>query len=209
MLGRFYERRVFPWLNDQLTNVPELAALRTEALRSASGMVIEIGFGSGANLAHYPPAVESVVGIEPNPGMHERAAAAVRASRIGVTLLVGHAETLPVPDQTLDTAVSTLTLCSVANPGRVLAELSRVLTDRGRLIVLEHGQAEDPGLARWQARLNPIQNVVACGCHLNRPIQRLVEDSGFTFESVRSFFLPKAPRTHGWFTIGAASKTSR
>jgi ubiquinone/menaquinone biosynthesis C-methylase UbiE len=205
MLDRFYERRVFPWLNDKLAAAPELRRLRREAVAPASGLVIEIGFGSGSNLEHYPAAVESVVGIDPNPGMHARAAGPVRASRIPVTLLVGHAETLPVPDATLDTAVSTLTLCSVGNPARALAELSRVLTDRGRLIVMEHG-ADDPGIAGWQDRLNGIQRVVACGCHLNRPIRQLVEAGGFRFESIRTLYLPNAPRTHGWFTVGLASK---
>jgi ubiquinone/menaquinone biosynthesis C-methylase UbiE len=203
----FYERRVFPWLNDKLAATPELKRLRDEALGPAHGLVIEIGFGSGANLDHYPAAVESIVAIDPNPGMHDRAAAPVKASRIPVTLLVGHAETLPVPDETLDTAVSTLTLCSVRNPARVLSELKRVLNARGRLIVLEHGRAEDPGIVRWQDRLNGLQNVVACGCHLNRPIRQLVEAGGFRFESIRSLYLPKAPRTHAWFTVGLASKT--
>jgi ubiquinone/menaquinone biosynthesis C-methylase UbiE len=121
-------------------------------------------------------------------------------------MLMGRAETLPVPDGTLDTAVSTLTLCSVADPRRVLAELSRVLNDRGRLIVMEHGRADDANVSKWQDRLNGIQNVLACGCHLNRPIQELVEAGGFRFESVRKFFLPKAPRTHAWFTVGVATK---
>lgn len=206
-MAGFYERRVFPWLNDKVSGGPEVTELRAEALREASGMVIEIGFGSGANLEHYPPEVESIVAIDPNQGMHDRAVSRVRASRIPVTLLMGQAESLPVPDDTLDTAVSTLTLCSVADPPRVLSELARVLNDRGRLIVMEHGRADDPGVSRWQDRLNGIQKVVACGCHLNRPIQALVEAAGFRFESVRKFYLPKAPRTHAWFTVGVASKT--
>jgi ubiquinone/menaquinone biosynthesis C-methylase UbiE len=205
-MAGFYERRVFPWLNDKLSGAPEVTHLRAEALRSAAGMVIEIGFGSGANLPHYPADVESIVAIDPNEGMHDRAAPRVRDSRIPVTLLVAHAETLPVPDGTLDTAVSTLTLCSVADPSRVLAELSRVLNDRGRLIVVEHGRADDPNVSKWQDRLNGIQKVVACGCHLNRPIQGLVEAAGFRFESVRKFYLPKAPRPMGWFTLGVATK---
>jgi ubiquinone/menaquinone biosynthesis C-methylase UbiE len=206
MLGRFYEQRVFPWLNDRLGSAPEIKELRSEALGPARGIVIEIGFGSGANLAHYPSAVESVVAIDPNPGMHDRAAAQLGASHLPVTMLLGHAETLPVPDGTIDTAVSTLTLCSVSDPARVLRELSRVLNNEGRLIVMEHGRADDPGVARWQDRLNGLQKVVACGCHLNRPIQGLVESAGFRFESMRKFYLPKAPRTHAWFTVGSAVK---
>ena len=205
----FYERRVFPWLNAKLTSTPELRRLRDEALGPARGMVIEIGFGGGANLDHYPQAVESIVAIDPNPGMHDRAAAPVKASRIPVTLLVGRAETLPVPDATLDTAVSTLTLCSVSDPARVLSEFHRVLNDNGRVIVLEHGRAEDPAVARWQDRLNGFNNVVACGCNLNRPIRAIVESGGFRFESVRSFYLSRGPRPMAWFTLGVAAKVAR
>jgi len=75
------------------------------------------------------------------------------------------------------------------------------------LIVIEHGRADEPSVCNWQDRLNGIQKVMACGCHLNRPIESLVEAAGFRFASVRKFYLPKAPRTHGWFTVGVASKT--
>ncbi|OFW42516.1 MAG: hypothetical protein A3J29_07075 [Acidobacteria bacterium RIFCSPLOWO2_12_FULL_67_14b] len=202
--GSFYERRVFPWLNDKLTAGPELMRIRADALAAATGRVLEIGFGSGPNLAHYPAAVESLVAIEPNVGMQARAAAHIRQSRIPVTTVVGRAETLPVPDRSIDTAVSTLTLCTVSDPGRTLAELRRVLRDDGRLIVMEHGLSEEPGVARWQGRLNGLQNVVACGCNLNRPIADLVERAGFRFETLRKFYVPNVPRTHGWFSVGVA-----
>lgn len=138
--------------------------------------------------------------------MHARAADRIKTSRIPVTLLAGAAETLPIPSATCDTAVSTLTLCSVADPRRALRELRRVLADGGALLVVEHGLAEDDGVARWQHRLNGVQNVMACGCNLNRPIRALVEGSGFRFQTVRSFFVPKVPRTHGWLTVGTAVK---
>jgi SAM-dependent methyltransferase len=202
----FYERRVFPWLNDKLTGSAELMRVRAEALPSARGRVIEIGFGSGPNLALYPGNVQSVVAVEPNDGMLDRAAPAIRRSRIPVEIVVAEAERLPLPDGTFDTAVSTLTLCSVSDPGAALLELRRVLRQDGRLIVLEHGLSEDPGVARWQHRLNPLQNIVACGCHLDRPITSLVEDHGFRFDTVRRFYAPQAPRTHAWITVGTAVK---
>ena len=203
----FYERRIFPWLNDTLTASPELLQIRAGALAAARGRVIEIGFGSGQNLAHYPLAVESIVAIEPNEGMRDRAAPQIRASRIPVDMRVGHAESLPVPDRSLDTAVSMLTLCTVSDPARTLTELHRVLRDNGRLIVMEHGLTEEPGVARWQNRLNRIQNVVGCGCNLNRPIADLVESHGFRFETLRRFYLAGVLRTHGWISVGSAAKT--
>ena len=204
MCGGFYERRVFPWLNDRLTNDPKLIALRHEALQAARGRVLEIGFGSGPNLPHYPDAVTSVTAIEPNPGMRHRAAARLRDARVPVEMIDGVAEAVPFAERSFDTAVSILTLCSVTDPGRVLRELRRVLVDDGRLIVLEHGRAADAGVARWQDRLNGLQRVIACGCNLNRPVVAVVRDAGFGTGALRAFFFEGVPRTHGWITVGTA-----
>lgn len=203
----FYERRVFPWLNDKMTASPELIRLRAETLAPARGQVVEIGFGTGANLDHYPATVTSITAVEPNDGMNTRGAERTRQSRIPVATVHSAAERLALPDRSVDTAVSTLTLCSVTDPARVLAELRRVLRDDGRLILLEHGLSPDASVARWQHRLNGIQNVVACGCNLNRPVVALVTAAGFEFESVQTFYVPGVPRTHGWFTAGAARRT--
>jgi len=202
----FYERRIFPWLNDKLGADPQLLQTRTDALSSARGRVVEIGFGSGANLPFYPAAVEAVVGVEPNEGMRDRAAPRIRSSRSRATLVVADAETLPLIDHVFDTAVSTLTLCSVVDPARALRELHRVLRSDGQLIVLEHGLSPDAGVARWQHRLDGLQQVVACGCHLNRPMVDLIEGNGFRFGAVRSYYAPAPPRTHGWITVGTAVK---
>src|SRR5262245_13846753 len=121
-LSSFYERRVFPWLNDQLTTTPEIVRLRVEALSAARGRVVEIGFGTGQNLIHYPTAVESLVAIEPNDGMIDRAAPNIARSRVPVEVLLGQAEMLPILDRSIDTAVSTLTLCSVRSPALALSE---------------------------------------------------------------------------------------
>jgi ubiquinone/menaquinone biosynthesis C-methylase UbiE len=210
MAGRrragFYERRIFPWLNDKMTATPELLKLRAEALAAARGRVVEIGFGSGPNLAHYPGAVRSIVAIEPNVGMHERADPQLKASRFPVSMVVAEGERLPLRDGVFDTAVSVLTLCSVSDPMQVIRELSRVLRGDGRLIVVEHGLSDEPGVARWQNRLNAIQNIVACGCNLNQPIGGLVERGGFRFETLKRFYLGGAPRTHGCMSLGTASK---
>ena len=200
----YYERRVFPWLNDRLAAEPALQALRADTLATASGRVIEIGFGSGANLPHYPEAVQAVTGVEPNPRMTARARVRIRAARVPVHVIEGQAEQLPFPAAQFETAVSTLTLCSVTDPPAVLAELRRVLVPGGRLIVLEHGLAEDPGVARWQQRFDGLQGIVGCGCSLVRPVPALLEQAGFRFVTLRNFFAPKVPRTHGWISAGVA-----
>ena len=202
----FYEGRVFPWLNDRLNADPALEQIRADAVRGASGRVVEIGFGSGLNLPHYTQAVRSLVAVEPNDGMHARARPRIAASRIPVEVIHGTAEQLPLADAGFDSAVSTLTLCTVGEPARVLAELWRVLRPDGRLLLMEHGLSEDDGVARWQRRLNGLQRIVACGCNLNRPIAELVQANGFRFESVRKFYVSKMPRTHGCVTVGVALK---
>jgi len=205
-ISRFYARRVFPWLNDKLTNDPDLLRVRSEVLAQARGRVIEIGFGSGANLSHYPPAVRSVVGIEPNDGMLDRFQHKVSTAPMPIRLVIGQAEALPFADRSFDTAVSTLTLCSVVDPNRALAELRRVLRDDGRLMAIEHGLSNDASIARWQQRLNGLQNVIGCGCHLIRPIPELIKNQHFTIDRLQSFYAPRIPRTHGWITSGSATK---
>lgn len=200
----FYQRRVFPWLNDRFCGDEQLQQLRAETLRPARGRVLEIGFGTGLNLPHYPAGVEAIVAVEPNPGMQERARPRIAASPVPVEAIRGGAEAIPLADGSIDTAVSVLTLCTVADPLRALAELRRLLRPGGRLLLLEHGLAPDAGVARWQHRLNRLERVLACGCNLDRAVADLVRASGFRFEAVRQFYAPGIPRTHGWLTLACA-----
>lgn len=200
----FYQRRIFPWLNDRFCSDEQLQELRAETLRTARGRVLEIGFGTGLNLPHYPPQVVSIVAVEPNAGMLERARPRIAAAAVPVEAIAGGAEAIALPSASFDTAVSVLTLCTVGDPARALAELRRLLRPDGRLLLLEHGLAPDPGVARWQHRLNRLERVLACGCNLDRPMADLVQGSGFRFETLRRFYAPGIPRTHGWLTLGCA-----
>jgi ubiquinone/menaquinone biosynthesis C-methylase UbiE len=181
--------------------------MRRHTLASASGSVVEIGYGSGANVPYYPPAVNSVAGVEPNPGMTDRARVHGAVQGPPVRIVTGLAEALPFADASFDTAVSTLTLCSVEDPRRALAELHRVLRNGGALLVLEHGLASDPAVARWQQRLNGVQRVVACGCNLNRPMTLLLTEAAFTLDTITTWFVPGVPRPYGWITAGRAIRT--
>ena len=205
----FYERRVFPWLNDRFTSAPQIERLRTEALAPAQGRVLEIGFGTGLNLAHYGARVRGLVAVEPSEGMLARAAPRMAAAPFPVQVVVGSAEDLPFDDASFDTVVSVLTLCTVADPARAVAQLRRVLRPDGAFLVLEHGLADDAGVARWQQRLDWLETRVACGCHLNRDTVRLVREQGFRFEQLRRFFVPGVPRTHGWMTLALARREAR
>ncbi len=200
----FYENRVFPLINDKLMSDSQLQALRTETLTPAGGRVLEVGLGTGLNIPLYPPGVHSLIGIDPNVGMHRRAQA--RASKapflVEVRELAG--ETLPFETASFDTVVSTFVLCSIKDVARALGELRRVLKPSGRFLLLEHGLSDDPKVRRWQRRLNPIQHIVGCGCTLDRDMRALVSSHGFRFETLRTFPAPGIPKTHGFLYLGEA-----
>ena len=170
-----------------------LGALRAEMLAGATGRVVEIGSGTGANLAHYPPTIEELVCTEPEEPMARRLRRKADASDLAVTVVEAPAEELPLEDDSFDTAVATLVLCTVSDPARTLAELGRVLRPGGRLIFIEHVRATEPGLAKWQDRLHPLWIRFGHGCNCNRPTLETIEASPLTVETHRRGRIPKAP----------------
>ena len=165
-----------------------LGAHRRRLLAAARGRVLDVGAGTGANLPHYPrDRVSELVLLDPSPGMLHRARR--RASDLGweVQILETRAEHLPFGDETFDAVVFTLSLCTIPDPAGALQEARRVLRRNGRLLVLEHVRAREPGLATWQDRLTPLWKAVGGGCHPNRDTRAAIEAAGFTFESVEEF----------------------
>jgi ubiquinone/menaquinone biosynthesis C-methylase UbiE len=189
IFARYYDRVMAD------TEAAGLAARRDELLAAASGAVVEIGAGTGANVARYPAAVTELVLVEPEGPMVERLQqrlATVRPSA-PARVVQAPAEAIPLPDASFDVAVSTLVLCTVADQARALAELRRLLKPGGRLLFLEHVRAEDPGLARWQDRLHPLWVRLGHGCHCNRATLTAIEDAGFVVEQLQPGRMPKAP----------------
>ena len=170
-----------------------LADVRRNALAGASGRVVEIGSGTGVNLEHYPATIEELVCTEPEEPMARRLERKVADSSLPVRVVHAAAEDLPLEDDSFDTAVSTLVLCTVADPERTLAELARVLRPGGRLIFVEHVRAQEPGLAKWQDRIHPLWVRFGHGCHCNRPTLDTIAASAFEVESHERGTLPKAP----------------
>ncbi|MCB4824863.1 class I SAM-dependent methyltransferase [Roseicella aerolata] len=188
-----YDRLILPRLIALAMRHGELVPFRQRVGRAATGRVLELGIGSGLNLGFYGPDVTSVVGIDPSPALLRMAEDRSRGARFQVELVEAASERLPLDDRSVDTVVTTWTMCSVGDPIEALREARRALRPGGSLLFVEHGRAPDPGVRWWQDRLTPAWKRVAGGCHLNRPVDDLVRAAGFRLDNLRTGYL-RGPR---------------
>jgi ubiquinone/menaquinone biosynthesis C-methylase UbiE len=198
-----YRDRILPHLVDRACNTAELRAWRARVAAGLSGTVVEIGFGSGLNVAAYPDEVELVYAVEPAAVARRLAGPRIAAGDVTVEHVGLDGQQIPLPDDSCDGALSTFTLCTIPDVGAALAELRRVVRPGGRFHFLEHGLSPDPGTARWQRRIEPVQKRLADGCHLTRDPAALVSGAGFELEEVSSRY-GNGPRPWTWFTEGIA-----
>lgn len=185
----FYTDIVLPRLCDLAMRNRWLMPYRKRVVSSAAGRVLEIGVGSGLNLPLYGGEAREVLALEPVPQL--LAIARPRAiSAVPVRFIEGSAEAIPLRDESIDTVISTWTLCTIPRPTLALAEMRRVLRPGGRFLFVEHGLAPENGVQQWQDRVTPLWQRVSGGCHLNRPIRSLIEESGFRIERLDMGYLP-------------------
>ncbi len=201
-----YSRLIFPRLCDWSMRNPRMADLRKAALSEVDGEILEIGFGTGLNLEHYPERVGHIMALDPGIGMSSIARRRIKGSRIDVDLRVLTAEELPFDGGQFDCVVSTWTLCSIQQAQRALNEIGRVLRPGGNYIFLEHGLGEEPRIQRWQRRLTPLQRRLAAGCRLDVNIEALVRSGPFREVSIERFLLEDTPRIFGSMYRGTALK---
>ncbi|MBO0739724.1 MAG: class I SAM-dependent methyltransferase [Alphaproteobacteria bacterium] len=199
-----YRRCVIPRITHLAMRQKQLLPFRQRVIGAAEGRVLEIGIGSGLNCPLYGNAVKWVIGLEPSSGLLRMARARAEAAPAPITLLDASAETIPLDGGSIDTIVSTWTLCTIPNAAQALAEMRRVLRPAGTLLFVEHGRASEPGVARWQDRLDPLWSRVSGGCHLNRKVDDLISGNGFRIEVLENAWLP-GPRTHAFLYQGRAS----
>ena len=201
---RFYERYLLPWLIRWTMSSKEMAGERRKCLAGVRGKVLEVGFGNGLNLRHYPAGVESLDGLDPSPLAERLARKEIGRVPFPVRVHTGSGEAIPFSDGSFDSVVLTWTLCTIRDPAAALREIRRVLKPSGKLFFVEHGLSPQPRVARWQGRLNGIRKKIGGGCNLNRPMDRLITGAGFALESLDNHHI-KGPKTHTYLYLGVAA----
>ena len=200
-----YDDRVLPRILNKACGSTTLEPLRRRVCQGLAGHVIEIGFGSGHNVPFYPAAISSVTAIEPSNLSWRLADQRLGATTVPVIRSGLDGQSLPFDDDCYDAALSTWTLCTIPDAAAALSELRRVLKPGGTLRFLEHGLAPDERIRRWQRRLDPLQQRIAGGCHLTRPIVDLLEAAGFTVKNVDVFYEAGTTKVSGAASLGIAS----
>ena len=185
----FYDDFILPRLLDLAMSNRQLRPFRERVIGAAEGRVLEIGVGSGRNLPFYRSPATEIVALEPSPKLVAMARGAVR-SGMPVTFLEASAEAIPLDDGTIDSVVTTWTLCSTPHAASALQEMRRVLRPGGRLLFAEHGLAPSASVRWWQDRLTPPWRRISGGCHLNRPIRSMIENAGFRIDRVETGYIP-------------------
>jgi SAM-dependent methyltransferase len=175
----FWTDHVVPRITDAALDNRDIRQHRERVVAGLRGTVLEIGFGSGLNVPVYPPEVERVLAVEPSMLGRKRGEERIAASPVEIEFVGLDGQSIPLPDDSVDAALTTFTLCTIPDVDAALAEVRRVLKPGGELHFLEHGLSPEPGVARWQHRLDGFEQRIAGGCHLIRPTDRLLRDAGF------------------------------
>ncbi len=204
----FYERHVLPHFLNCACGTKPIMKQREKVVPQASGIVLEIGIGTGLNLPLYnAQQVERVIGVDPSEDSWRLAAQRAGAVEFEVEFVGLPGEQIPLDDNSVDTVLVTYSLCTIPDPVAALQGMARVLRPDGKLIFCEHGIAPDDKVCRWQNRLNPLWMKIAGGCNLNRDIPALVTAGGFTIDTLEQMYLPQSPRFASYNFWGTAGLT--
>lgn len=200
----FYNDHMLPHVINLAMRNRELCPYRQRVLSQARGRVLEIGIGSGLNFPFYGSRVDAIVGLDPSARLVDMAQKAASHTKIPVTVIKSSAEDMPIDRASIDTVLTTWTLCSIPDAAAALQEMHRVLKSDGQLLFVEHGLAPEESVCKWQNRLNPIWKRIAGGCQLNRPIRALIERAGFKIVRLDAGYA-KGPRPMTFFYEGSAA----
>lgn len=199
----FYHDCIVPHLVNLSMRNHRLLPYRERVLSAAEGRVLEVGIGSGLNVPFYPSGTREVIGLEPASRLLAMARRSVGEVAIPITLLEGTAEAIPLDDASVDTVVTTWTLCTIPEAVRAVTEMRRVLRPGGQLLFVEHGRSLEDTVCKWQDRLNPIWKRISGGCEINRPIRTLIERGGFAIDRIETAYA-EGPKIMAFFYEGRA-----
>jgi ubiquinone/menaquinone biosynthesis C-methylase UbiE len=192
----FYRDHVYPHLVRTLGDPKPIQTIRQRLVAMAQGKVLEIGVGPGVNFVHYDPAkVTKVYALEPNPGMIRMAEQQCRRTELDIEFLDLPGERIPLADGSVDTVVSTFTLCTIPGVVEAIRGIGRVLKPGGKFIFFEHGLSPDPQVRRWQELTEPLFQWAFEGCHVTRDIPLLIKQGGFKIEQMDTAYLAPFPKS--------------
>ena len=201
----FYKDRVYPHVVTVLGNPKPIQKIRRQIVPLAQGTVLEVGVGPGVNLSYYDPTkVSKIYALEPNPGMLLRAENQRRRTKLDIKFLDVPGEQIPLPDGSVDTVVSTFTLCTIPGVADAIRGIARVLRPGGQFLFFEHGLSPDIRVRRWQERIEPFFQWAFEGCHVTRDIPALIEEGGFRVERMETGYLARFPKSGSYYFWGVA-----
>ena len=201
----FYDKYILPHFLNCACGTKPIQYQREKVVPLATGLVLEIGIGSGLNIPFYNTAkVTRVLGLDPSEELNRMARKVADEKGLAVEFILGGAEAIALPDNHVDTVLVTYTMCTIPQVAEANKEINRVLKPKGKLIFCEHGLAPDANISKWQNRIDPYWGKIAGGCHLNRNIPALISAAGFKIESMEQMYLPSTPKFAGYNYWGTA-----
>lgn len=202
-----YGEQILPRLQDKVMNRKGTSEVRERVCAGLVGNVVEVGFGTGLNVPYYPTTVRKVFAVEPSRVCMRLAEERIARSSVPVELAGLTEERLDLPSQSVDTVLSTWTLCTIPHLEVALKEIHRVLKPGGTFRFVEHGHAPDATTARWQRRIEPFNKKFAGGCHLTRRVPEYLDNAGFRIERLETYYFEGEPKPFGYTFEGRAVKT--
>ena len=202
----FYGDQVLPRFQEKVMNRKATGKVRARVCADLHGDVVEVGFGTGLNAPYYPSEVIKVFAVEPSTVCMRIAEPRIAGTPTPVELAGLTGERLDLPSVEFDAVLSTWTLCTIPDLSAALEEIRRVLRPGGELHFVEHGHAPDSNVANWQRRIEPLNKRLAGGCHLTRKIPEMIEQAGFEFRQLDSYYFQGEPKPFGYTFEGRATK---